>query len=138
MNNIVLIGNLTRDPEYKVLPNGETTVISFSIAVQRDFKKDEADFINIKNFAKSLKQIEFYETVLRKGKKVGVVGRIQTGSYEKEGKRIYTTDVIADKLEFLDSKGNKEVKQDHSQKDSNAGLPDGFEEVSEDNDLIPF
>jgi len=132
MNNVSLIGNLTRDPEYRALPNGETTVISFSIAVQRDFKKAEADFINIKSFAKSAKQIEFYETVLKKGKKVGVVGRIQSGSYEKEGRKIYTTDVIADKLEFLNKSNNTE-KQDSS-------LPDGFTELKDDEDLdeIPF
>ena len=97
MNKVILIGNLTRDPETK--QSGDMTICKFSIAVNRRFNKEEVDFLNIVTF-KAL--AENCNKFLSKGKKVAVSGRIQTGSYENnEGKRVYTTDIIADEVQFL-------------------------------------
>ena len=104
MNIVVLLGNLVRDPE-KSYTQGGMAITRFTIAVNR-FRKseggDDADFIRVTAFDK---QAELVERYLKKGSKVGVEGRIQTGSYEKDGKKVYTTDVIANRVEFLDRKG---------------------------------
>ncbi|MDR0874946.1 MAG: single-stranded DNA-binding protein [Clostridiales Family XIII bacterium] len=104
MNIVVLAGNLARDPEKSYTQSG-MAITRFTIAVNR-FRKseggDDADFIRITAFDK---QAELVERYLKKGSKVGVEGRIQTGSYEKDGKKVYTTDVIANRVEFLDRKG---------------------------------
>jgi len=103
MNVVLLTGNLVRDPE-KSFTNSNMAVTRFTVAVNRFTRKeggDTADFIRVTAFDK---QAELVERYLRKGSKVGVEGRIQTGSYEKDGKKVYTTDVIANRVEFLDSK----------------------------------
>jgi single-strand DNA-binding protein len=104
MNIVILTGNLARDPEKSYTQSG-MAITRFTIAVNR-FRKteggDDADFIRVTSFDK---QAELVERYLKKGSKVGVEGRIQTGSYEKEGKKVYTTDVIANRVEFLDRKG---------------------------------
>ena len=101
MNSVALIGNLTRDPEVRYT-SGDMAIATFSIAINRPPKKDGsdggADFPRITVFGK---QAENVERFLKRGSKVGIVGRIQTGSYEKDGQRIYTTDVVADRVEFL-------------------------------------
>lgn len=103
MNKVILMGRLTRDPDVK---NGETVVARYTLAVDRKFKKDgqgEADFLNCVCFGKSA---EFAEKYLKKGTKVAVTGRIQTGSYtNKEGQKINTTDIIIEEQEFAESKG---------------------------------
>ncbi len=100
MNKVMLIGRLTRDPEIKATTTG-MTVASFSLAVNRR-KKDEADFINCKAFDKTADVVSKY---CQKGKQVCVLGRIQTGSYEnREGRKVYTTDVMVDELELLGAK----------------------------------
>lgn len=101
MNKVILMGRLTRDPELKT--SGETKVARYSLAVDRRFSKDEqTDFINIVCFGKSA---EFAEKYFKKGMKVLVTGRIQTGSYEnKEGQKVYTFDVVAEDQEFTESK----------------------------------
>ena len=104
MNCVFLTGCLVRDPEKSYTQSG-MAITRFTIAVNR-FRKseggDDADFIRITAFDK---QAELVERYLKKGSKVGVEGRIQTGSYEKDGKKVYTTDVIANRVEFLDRKG---------------------------------
>lgn len=101
MNNVALIGNLTRDPEMRY-NNGNMAIATFSIAINRPKKKDGsdggADFPRITVFGT---QAENCERFLHKGSKVGIVGKIQTGSYEKDGQRFYTTDIVADRVEFL-------------------------------------
>ena len=101
MNSVALAGRLTRDPEVRYTQS-QTAVASFTLAVDRPYSKDKennADFIRITTFGK---QAEFAEKYLNKGRLVGVTGRIQTGSYQdKDGKTVYTTDVIADRIEFL-------------------------------------
>ena len=98
MNKVILMGRLCADPEKK-------GAVSFNLAVDRRYKKEgepAADFIRIVCFGK---QGDFAEGYLRKGTKILVEGRIQTGSYtNKEGQKVYTTDVIADNIEFAESK----------------------------------
>lgn len=102
MNNVFLTGRLTKDPELKTFQNGSLQVASFTLAVQRkkDGKADspDADFISIKCFGKLAENVFKY---VHKGRLVGIGGRIQTGSYEKDGKKIYTTEIIARTIEFL-------------------------------------
>lgn len=104
MNNVSLIGRLTKDVELAYTPAG-VAVGKFTLAVNRAFKKDgdqEADFIRIVTFRKTAENTANF---CKKGSQVAVTGRIQTGSYEgQDGKRIYTTDVIADNVQFLEPK----------------------------------
>ena len=103
MNSVVLIGRLTRDPELSYTPS-QTAVCHFSIAVDRPRRNGEdqgADFIRITVWGR---QAETCDRYLSKGRQVAVLGRIQTGSYKnREGATVYTTDVVADRVEFLSS-----------------------------------
>jgi single-strand DNA-binding protein len=105
MNKVILVGRLTRDPETRQA--GETTVTRFSLAVDRRFRKagDEtspsADFPSCVAFGKTA---EFINKYFKQGVKMALEGRIQTGSYEKDGVKHYTTDVIAEAVEFAESK----------------------------------
>jgi single-strand DNA-binding protein len=119
MNSVVLIGRLTKDPELRYIPESQNAVATFTLAVDRAFSKEkQADFIKITVFGK---QAENCERFLTKGKLCGVQGRIQTGSYKnKEGAMVYTTDVVADRVEFLEW-GDKAEK---------SGIPSGFEEMT--------
>ena len=132
MNNVVLIGRLTKDPELRYIPQSETAVASFTLAVDRPQSKEKAaDFIRIVTFGKTAELCEKY---LAKGRLVGITGRIQTGSYkDKDGKTVYTTDVYADRVEFLD-RGDKsgEPKQEEMK-----GIPQGFQALDGEDD-IPF
>ena len=131
MNKVILIGRLTRDVETRY--SGETAVSRYSLAVDRKFKREgepTADFINCVAFGKSG---EFAEKYLRKGMKIAVTGRIQTGSYtDKDGKKVYTTDVIVEEHEFCESKGatTNENEVPTIKQDANGfvSIPDGIEE----------
>lgn len=108
MNKVILMGRLTRDPEVKYGQgaNGQTAVARYTLAVDRRFKREgdeqTADFISCVAFGKSG---EFAEKYLHKGTKIAVVGRIQTGSYtNKDGVKVYTTDVVVEEQEFAESK----------------------------------
>lgn len=103
MNNVSLIGRLCKDPDIREVGKGDkaTTMATFTLAVDR-IGSEDADFIRCVMFGKTA---EFAEKYLAKGTRVGVTGRIQTGSYEdSEGETRYTTDVIAERLTFADSK----------------------------------
>ena len=106
MNSVQLIGRLTRDPEIRYTDGG-ASIARFSLAVERRFKQEngaDADFINIVSFGKTA---EFIEKYFHKGMKIALNGRIQTGSYtDKDGKKVYTTDIVAENVEFCESKGN--------------------------------
>lgn len=132
MNKVVLVGRLTRDPDMKF--SGNTAIAKFTLAINRNFKKDgqqEADFINCVAFNKRAEAIANY---VQKGHKLGVIGRIQTGSYvNQEGQKVYTTDVMVDEIEFLESKG---ASQGSTQSNPNADS-DGFTPISDDDD-VPF
>lgn len=100
MNKVMLLGRLVRDLELKQA--GETEVTKFTLAVNRRFKKDEADFISCTAFGKTATTMVNF---LEKGRQIGVEGRIQTGSYKNnEGVMVYTTEVIVDGFYFADSK----------------------------------
>ena len=132
MNKCVLIGRLTRDPEVRTA--GETSVARFSLAVDRRFKKDgeqTADFINCVAFGKTA---EFVEKYAHKGTKFAVEGRIQTGSYtNKEGQKVYTTDVIVEQLEFAESKASSDNVVNTAANDDFMKVPDNLDDES-----LPF
>jgi single-strand DNA-binding protein len=102
MNSVVLIGRLARDPELSYTPNTQTAVTRFTLAVDRPRRNGEdqgADFIRVTVFGR---QAETCDRYLSKGRQAAVLGRIQTGSYKnREGVTVYTTDIIADRVEFL-------------------------------------
>lgn len=139
MNSVSLIGRLTRDPEVRYGAASQTAIAKFTLAVDRRGAKDgeqTADFIGITCFGKTAELVEKY---IGKGRLVGVTGRIQTGSYEKDGRKIYTTDVIADRVEFLDrgnSSDNAGSFVQSSQESSGNNVPTGFEALTDDD--IPF
>ena len=110
MNKVILMGRLTRDPEVRY-SQGESAnaVARYTLAVDRRFKRDgdaTADFINCVSFGRAA---EFAEKYLRQGVKIAVTGRIQTGSYtNKDGVRVYTTDVVVEEQEFAESKASSD------------------------------
>ena len=101
MNQVNLIGRLTADPTMSYTPGDAKAVAKFTLAVNRRFDRKKADFIRIICWQK-LAEIVAEHCV--KGSQVGVVGRIETGSYEKEGRTVYTTEVVADEVEFVGKK----------------------------------
>ena len=134
MNKVILMGRLTRDPEVRYGGANNSAVARFSLAVDRRFKREgddqTADFINCVAFGKTA---ELREKYARKGTKFVVDGRIQTGSYtNKDGQKVYTTDVVCENVEFAESKqsgGNNA----NSAPTSDAGdgfmnIPDGIDE----------
>lgn len=135
MNNVVLIGRLTRDPELSYTPNNSTAVGRFTIAVDRPVqagKERQADFIRITVWGK---QAETCERYLTKGRQVAVMGRIQTGSYKnREGVTVYTTEVVADRVEFLGggNSNNDGGNRGGFQRDNNATEPAAFSGLNDD------
>jgi single-strand DNA-binding protein len=113
INNVMLVGRITKELELKQV--GEKNLLKFSIACNR-MKKDEADFINCVAWEKTA---EIISKFCSKGSKVGIVGRIQTGSYDdKEGKKVYTTDIVVQQVQFLDSK-KKDGANDNTENTDN-------------------
>lgn len=107
INRVVLVGRLTKDPEFRTTQSG-VDVANFTLAVNRNFTnaqgEREADFINVVVFRKQAENVNNY---LSKGSLAGVDGRVQSRSYENnEGKRIFVTEVVADSVQFLEPKGN--------------------------------
>lgn len=102
MNTVNLVGRITKDIDLRYSPNG-TAIASFTVAVNRTFKQDgqpEADFINCVTFKKQAENLANY---MKKGSQIGVVGRIQTRTYENnEGRTIFVTEVVADSVQFLE------------------------------------
>lgn len=125
INRVVLVGRLTKDPEYRVTPAG-VQVANFTLAANRTFKnakgEQEADFINCVVFRKPAENVNNY---LKKGNLAGVEGRLQSRSYENnEGKRVYVTEVVCDSVQFLEPKGSnqaQETKQQANDPFANAG-----------------
>ena len=111
MNKVILIGRLTKDPDLRFAAGSGTAVTRFSLAVNRQFKREgqpEADFINCIAFGKTGEMIAQY---LTKGRQLAVTGSIQTGSYEaKDGTKKYTTDILVDSFEFIGS-GNGAARE---------------------------
>lgn len=135
MNKVILIGRIVREPEIRYSQAAEPMAIArYTLAVDRRFKKDgdaAADFINCVAFGKLG---EFAEKYLKKGTKIAVSGRIQTGSYKnKDGNTVYTTDVVVEEQEFCESKSG-------NQQDKPKPIDDGFMEVPADlsGEDLPF
>lgn len=130
MNSVNLSGRFTRDPEVRYTDGG-SSIARFSIACDRRYKQEggpTADFINCVSFGKTA---EFIEKYFRKGMKIEVSGRIQTGSYtNQEGNKVYTTDVVAEQVGFAESKAASQGMQDSSGNANNSS--DGFGQLDED------
>jgi single-strand DNA-binding protein len=127
MNNVSLIGRLVKDGELRFNQSG-VGIYRNTIAVNRKFKKDESDFISIVAFKQTG---ELMANHLKKGDQVGIEGHIQTGSYEKDGHKVYTTDIIVDNITFVGSK-----KQDKPSQKKDA---DPFQDAAPiDSDDLPF
>lgn len=146
MNKVILMGRLTRDPDvrYSQTANGSMAVARYTLAVDRRFKKDgetNADFISCVAFGKVG---EFAEKYLRQGTKIVVEGRIQTGSYtNKDGNKVYTTDIYVENCEFAESKSAAEQNGVNTAparpKPSNVDA-DGFMSIPDnvDDEGLPF
>ena len=136
MNKVILCGRLTNDPEvrYSQTASGQMAVARYTLAVDRRGKEEGADFIRCVAFGKGG---EFAEKYLRKGTKILITGRIQTGSYkDKDGKTVYTTDVVVEEHEFCESKNTQPKPQPSP---SNA-IADGFLTIPDDcsDEGLPF
>ena len=105
MNRIELIGRITKEIEIRYTANTQTAVVRFTLAVRRKGKDAGADFIPCIAYGKTAEIMDKY---VSKGHKVGVSGHIQSGSYEKNGRKIYTLDVIVDEMELLEPKAKTE------------------------------
>lgn len=145
MNKVILMGRLTRDPEIRYSQGDSATAVArFTLAVDRRFKKQgeaDADFISCVAFGKTAEHAEKY---YRQGLKIAVTGRIQTGSYtNKEGQKVYTTDVIVEESEFAESKnasgGGDSSYQPVSRPVPSAAAGDGFMNIPDGIDEeLPF
>jgi len=145
VNNVVLIGRLTKDPELRFLSGNGTAVATFSIAVDKDLSKDKkqefeqqgkqtADFIPIVVWGR---QGENCANYLSKGKLVAIQGRIQTRSYDNpQGEKRYVTEVVAERVQFLEWGDGKPVNNNRNMSSDNTADTDGFHPV--DDDDIPF
>ena len=141
MNNAVIIGRLTKDPETRHTQSGQTNT-SFTLAVDRGLSKEKkqeheakgystADFIRIVAWNKTAELCSQY---LNKGLQVAIQGRIQTGSYtNNQGQKVYTTDVVADRVHFLEWPDEDKFRQNNNQGQNNQQ-----EQVSFDQDFVPI
>lgn len=131
MNSVQLVGRLTRDPEVRYTGgDANMAVAHFTVAVNRQYKKDAeqtADFISCVAFGKVS---EFIERYFQKGSSIGLNGRIQTGSYtNKDGQKVYTTDVLVERVEFVGSKNEQNPGNDQKkQNDDFMNIPDTIDE----------
>lgn len=143
MNKVILMGRLVKDPEVRYAGTDSSAVARYTLAVDRRIKKeggDSADFIQCVAFGKSG---EFAEKYFKKGTKIVVEGRIQTGSYEKDGQRIYTTDVVVEQQEFAESKASGTTA--NSSSNANPGdvqapdnIPQEFMNIPDNVEELPF
>ena len=129
MNQVILIGRLTKDPEIKATQSGKE-VCSFTLAVDRKFKNAngdrEADFISCVAWEQRAKLLGQY---FQKGSRIGIVGNIQTRSYDdKDGKKVYVTEVIVDQIEFVESKKD----------DKNTEPKQTYQPIQDDEVALPF
>ena len=137
MNEVCLVGRLTKDPDLRYTTGENATAICrFSVAVDRRYKREgeqNADFPSVVAWGKTA---EFVQKYFCKGKPIGITGRLQTGSYtNKEGIKVYTTEVVADKVEFVGSKADNEATQKSSAISENPDFLNVGEEVDEE---LPF
>lgn len=139
MNKVILVGRLTRDPEVRYSQGENTMAIArYTIAVNRRFKREgdpEADFIRCVVFGRAA---EFAEKYFHQGLRIAISGRIQTGSYtNKEGVKVYTTEVVVEEQEFAESMAEREHTQTPASAPESSG--DGFMNIPEGIDEeLPF
>ena len=135
MNSVHLIGRLTRDPELRYTTS-QMAVATFSMAIDRPTRADrekETDFPRVTVFGKQAENCEKY---LAKGMMTAVQGRLQTGSYtNKNGDKVFTTDVVAERVEFIEWKDAKQSNGTTKAAFNDDDIPDGFEQLNED---VPF
>lgn len=140
INRAVLVGRLTKDPEFRTTPNG-VNVATFTLAVNRTFTnangEREADFINVVVFRKQADNVNNY---LRKGQLAGVDGRIQSRSYEnQEDRRIFVTEIVADSVQFLEPKNNNQQNNQPQQRGQAPAGNNPFDNGTDiDNSDLPF
>lgn len=137
MNKVILMGRLTKDPDIR--GEGTNLIAKYTLAVDRRYFRDEenkTDFINCVVFGKGA---EFAEKYLYKGTKIAITGRIQTGSYtNKDGQKVYTTDVIVEEQEFAESKASND-KNNGQQTSAASGNDDDFMDLPDNiKDDMPF
>lgn len=134
MNKVILMGRLTRDPDVRWTQGPEQSVVArYTLAVDRRFQKEggaTADFIGCVAFGR---QAEFAEKYLRHGTKIAIIGRIQTGSYtNREGRKVYTTDVVVEEQEFAEGKNAERPREQGATPQTNMDgfmtIPDGVDE----------
>ena len=147
MNKVILMGRLTRDPEIRWTTGNPSTAIGrYTLAVDRRFKRDgeaAADFISCVTFGKNA---EFAEKYLRQGTKIVISGRIQTGSYtNRDGQKVYTTDVVVEEHDFAESRASQEGRQASVPNTANAqqlppASPDGWVNIPDGlaDEELPF
>ena len=142
MNKVILMGRLVRDPEVRYSQGETSTAIArYTLAVDRRFKREgdqqTADFIGCVAFGRAG---EFAEKYFRKGTKVLVTGRIQTGSYERDGQRVYTTDVVVEEQEFAESKASgQDSSYQQAAATPSSAVGDGFMNIPEGlEEELPF
>ena len=146
MNNVVIVGRLTRDPELRFLPGSATAVTSFTVAIDKPLSKEKkqemeakgqptADFVNVVVWGR---QAENCANYLAKGRLTAVQGRLQSRSYDdKNGIRRYVTEVVAERVEFLEWGDNNRQNSQHEGSDQDFPDIDGFQPV-DDNEDIPI
>lgn len=135
MNSVVLIGRLTKDPEVRYTTGQEPMAIAtFSVAVDRPVRAGQEKKTDFPRVTVLGRQAENCERYLAKGRLVGIQGRIQTGSYtNKDGATVYTTDVVANRVEFLEWSNKESQNSGHNRQQD--GVPSGFAALDDD---IPF
>ena len=139
MNKVFLVGRLTRDPELRYTSSNLATM-RCSIAVDRQFVREGeergADFINIVAFGNRAETMSKY---LSKGSQIAVDGRIQTGSYDgNDGKKVYTTDVVIENFQFLDSKGNRNIDSNVSEEPNDNDFSSNDDKVDSNDPFADF
>ena len=124
MNSVILTGRLTRDPQIRYASQSQMAVANFTLAVDRNKTKEgqdrDADFPDVVAFGKTAEILEKYAA---KGSLIGVAGRLQTRTYEKDGRKVYVTEVVAERVELLGKKPDAPQKP---------APPPGFEDLTED------
>ena len=132
MNRVLLVGRLTKDPDLRYTPSG-VAVTTFTLAVNRAFKQDggqEADFINIVVWRKPAENAANF---LKKGSLAGVDGRLQTRNYDgQDGKRVYVTEVVAESIQFLDSKSSNSGGNTNTSRSQNNANTNDYTKVDDD------
>ncbi|EIE3865909.1 single-stranded DNA-binding protein [Staphylococcus pseudintermedius] len=139
LNRVVLVGRLTKDPEFRTTPSG-VSVATFTLAVNRNFKskngEQQADFINCIVFRKQAENVNNY---LSKGNLAGVDGRLQSRSYEnQEGRRVFVTEVVCDSVQFLEPKSNNQSQQQGQAPAQDNPFTNANNPIDIDDEDLPF